>query len=153
MLNLWSTNYGIGVQSLTTYFRTDSADGGGGFAWYQGGTHSDANQDPGAGGRKLMSLTGDGLLVRGSVYGDNTNGSFGIGGRAVGSGAAVFGDNLDPSGWAGSFRGRVSVDESVGIGIANPAARLHVSHLGGVGVFAGNLSPFGTAEFESNING
>jgi len=136
MLNLWSTNYGVGVQNLTTYFRTDSADGGGGFAWYQGGMHSDANQDPGAGGRKLMSLTGDGLLVRASLYGDNSSGGFGIAGRAVGSGAGVFGDNTNPNGWAGSFNGRVSMSGNVGIGMDQPSARLSVvapgaSELGG----------------------
>jgi len=32
MLNLWSTTYGIGIQDLTQYFRTQYA-----YAWYQGG--------------------------------------------------------------------------------------------------------------------
>jgi len=44
MLNLWSTSYGIGVQSYTEYFRSHSA-----FAWYKGGTHSDTQWDPGGG--------------------------------------------------------------------------------------------------------
>ncbi len=35
MINLYSTTYGIGVQTLTTYFRTNQN-----FAWYKGGTHS-----------------------------------------------------------------------------------------------------------------
>jgi hypothetical protein len=148
MLNLWSTNYGIGVQSLTTYFRTDSADGGGGFAWYQGGMHSDANQDPGAGGRKLMSLTGDGLVLRDSnnrVLMGVTSDGLGVAGTGtgtaiyaqnIGPGLAVSAYNPDPNGWAASFDGRVSMSGNVGIGTAQPSARLSVvapgaSELGG----------------------
>ena len=82
MLNLWDTRYGIGIQSYTLYFRTDNADNAGGFAWYRGGVHSNGPQDPGAGGQKLMSLTADGLLVNGSLYGDHSSGGFGsAGGR------------------------------------------------------------------------
>ena len=44
MLNLWSTQYGIGVQSATTYFRT-----GADFCWFRGGAHSDTRSDPGGG--------------------------------------------------------------------------------------------------------
>jgi len=60
MLNLWGNSYGIGVQSYTHYSRTDS---GGGFAWYEGGTHHDGAQNPGPGGNKLMSLTSAGLSL------------------------------------------------------------------------------------------
>jgi len=62
MLNLWGTKYGIGVQGLTTYFRTDDADANNGFSWYKGGVHSDTYADPG-GGTELMHLTGKGLWV------------------------------------------------------------------------------------------
>ena len=139
MLNLWSTNYGIGVQSLTTYFRTDSADGGGGFAWYQGGIHSDANQDPGVGGQKLMSLTGDGLVVKNGsgrslmsvtadglgVVGNGSGNS--IYAQNSGGSSAVSGYNPNPNGWAGNFGGRVYVDGNVGIGTTQPSARLNVA--------------------------
>ncbi|MFN3409175.1 MAG: tail fiber domain-containing protein [Limisphaerales bacterium] len=59
MLNLWSTNFGIGVQDSTTYFRTDS-----GFAWYRAGSHT--NSGPGTGGTTLMTLTASGLTVNGT---------------------------------------------------------------------------------------
>ncbi len=36
MINLWGTGYAIGVQSRTTYFRSDYN-----FAFYEGGSHSD----------------------------------------------------------------------------------------------------------------
>jgi hypothetical protein len=137
MLNLWSTNYGIGVQSLTTYFRTDSADGGGGFAWYQGGMHSDVAQDAG-GGQTLMRLTGDGLVLRGSnnrvLMSVLSNG---LGVVGLGTGNAIYAQNIgpaiavsafnpDPNGWAGSFDGRVFMNGKVGIGTAQPSARLSV---------------------------
>jgi hypothetical protein len=61
MLNLWGTGYGIGVQNNMLYARTAS-----GFGWYQGGVHSDAWNDPGAGGRRLMGLSEQGLRVVGS---------------------------------------------------------------------------------------
>jgi hypothetical protein len=56
MLNLWGDvgQYGIGVQSDTLYMRTAN---NGFFAWFQGGTHTDAALGPGAGGTLLMSLT------------------------------------------------------------------------------------------------
>ena len=65
MLNLWGTQYGIGVQSGTVYFRTDNAYGGNGFAWFKGGTHNDGLQNPG-GGTTLMTLTSGGLTVNGT---------------------------------------------------------------------------------------
>jgi hypothetical protein len=61
VLNLWGAYYGIGVQSNILYARTAS-----GFAWFQGGVHSDAWNDPGAGGKRLMGLSEAGLRVVGS---------------------------------------------------------------------------------------
>jgi hypothetical protein len=61
MLNLWNTGYGIGVQANMLYLRTVS-----GFGWFQGGVHSDAWNDPGAGGKRLMGLSEQGLRVVGS---------------------------------------------------------------------------------------
>ena len=67
MLNLWGTQYGVGVQSYDMYFRTDN---GAGFAWYAGGAHSDTHYDPGcsgspfcAPGLTLMTLDRGGLTV------------------------------------------------------------------------------------------
>ena len=65
MLNLFTTLYGIGVQGYTEYFRTDPS---GGFAWYQGGTHNDGQNNPG-GGKTLMLLDGSGnLIVTNNIY-------------------------------------------------------------------------------------
>jgi hypothetical protein len=51
MINLWGTEYGIGVQSSTTYFRAGSA-----FAWFRLGSHSDTQYSPGSGGSLCMWL-------------------------------------------------------------------------------------------------
>jgi hypothetical protein len=61
MLNLWGTDYGIGVQSDCEYFRSHND-----FAWYQGGTHNNTRLSAG-GGDRLMYLTSDGLNVAGTV--------------------------------------------------------------------------------------
>jgi hypothetical protein len=61
MLNLWSTNYGIGVQDWTLYFRAD-AD----FCWYRGGQHANGQND-GGGGALAMRLDGSSSL---HVFGD-----------------------------------------------------------------------------------
>ncbi len=67
MINLWGTSYGIGVQAYTTYFRCDgSSPNANGFAWYQGGSHSDAQADAGPGGVVLMQLLNGGLYVHGT---------------------------------------------------------------------------------------
>jgi hypothetical protein len=71
MLNLWSTNYGIGVQSSTQYFRSDAN-----FAWYKGGSHNDAELNAG-GGTSLMTLDRNGNL---SVSGIVKIGSLQLGG-------------------------------------------------------------------------
>jgi hypothetical protein len=57
MLNLWGTEYGVGVQSGSTYFRS-----GADFMWFRRGQHSDAQGDPGTGGERLMRLTTAGRL-------------------------------------------------------------------------------------------
>lgn len=63
MINLWSTEYGIGVQSSTQYYRT-----AGNFAWFRGGVHNDAAINAGAGGTRLMSLdTAGSLSIAGSL--------------------------------------------------------------------------------------
>lgn len=61
MLNLWGTQYAVGVQSFTTYFRSSSR-----FSWFFGGSHADAQNNPGAGGSVGMTLTIGGLTVNGA---------------------------------------------------------------------------------------
>jgi hypothetical protein len=65
MLNLWSTNYGIGVQTSSLYFRCDSGSANDGFIWYKGGAHHDGYANAG-GGLELMHLVDGGLFVRGT---------------------------------------------------------------------------------------
>ena len=61
MLNLYNADYGIGVQSDTTYFRS-AAD----FNWFRGGSHDDGIYNPGPGGLSLMYLNRDGRLGLGT---------------------------------------------------------------------------------------
>lgn len=68
MLNLWSTQYGLGVQTDTLYQRSNNN-----FAWFRGGSHHDGASNPGSGGSAVMTLAGNGYLeVRG------TNAGFGL---------------------------------------------------------------------------
>lgn len=53
MLNLWNTDYGIGIQSGTQYFRTSKN-----FAWYKGGTHKDGELDAGGGSAQMVIQDG-----------------------------------------------------------------------------------------------
>jgi hypothetical protein len=63
MLNLYSTSFGIGIQGNTLYSRTGSN-----FAWFAGGVHNDAQNNPGAGGTFLASLSPNGFsLNSGSI--------------------------------------------------------------------------------------
>jgi uncharacterized protein YaiE (UPF0345 family) len=57
MISLWGSDYGIGVQSDTTYFRTGSD-----FSWFRGGSHEDGSGDPGPDGCALMRLDRNGNL-------------------------------------------------------------------------------------------
>jgi hypothetical protein len=76
MLNLWSTHYGIGVQSFTTYFRSD-----GGFSWFIGGSHNDAQNNPGTGGLEFMRVGSGGARILGVNNWDvtGTEGDFRVG--------------------------------------------------------------------------
>ena len=74
MVNLWSTNYGIGIQNSTQYYRT-----GGSFAWFLNGVHSNTQFDAGLGGSVLMSLNNAGVLnVPSSVYTNTVRASTGV---------------------------------------------------------------------------
>ena len=68
MINLWNTQYGIGVQAGTTYFRTDNQ-----FAWFRGGGHNDTMSSPGAGGARLMALNVWGDLILSSRTNPSAN--------------------------------------------------------------------------------
>lgn len=58
MINLYRTQYAIGIQSSTQYFRTNSH-----FAWFRGGSHSDTQFDPGAGGVAVMVIAGNNVGI------------------------------------------------------------------------------------------
>lgn len=110
MVNLWGREYGIGVQTSTTYLRTD-----GSFAFYRGGIHADAQLDPGASGTTLMAVLSTGRVgVNTSSAGStlSVNGNASIGATYAARGAPANG---------------MIVEGNVGIGIDNPAARLHVA--------------------------
>lgn len=62
MINLWSTTYGIGIQSSTAYFRTN-----GNFAFYKGGVHSNSQLDPGSGGTAQMVINSTGNVGIGTA--------------------------------------------------------------------------------------
>lgn len=63
MLNLWNTEYGIGVQGWTLYARSN-AD----FCWFRGGQHSDQRSNPGVGGALAMKLdSASNLSVSGKI--------------------------------------------------------------------------------------
>lgn len=54
MINLWRTNYGIGVQSSTQYYRTDKN-----FAWYKGGSHHGSELNAGGGTIQMVIKNGN----------------------------------------------------------------------------------------------
>lgn len=53
MLNLFNSDYGIGVQTDTLYQRTYND-----FSWFQRGTHNNNRNNAGTGGFEMMRLTG-----------------------------------------------------------------------------------------------
>jgi len=60
MINLWGTNYGIGIQDWTQYYRTSKN-----FAWYKLGSHNDAELN--AGGGTVQMVIRDGNVGIGTV--------------------------------------------------------------------------------------
>jgi hypothetical protein len=118
-------DFGIGVQTSTFYQRTDI---GGGFAWYEGGVHDNAQNNPG-GGTALMTLDSYGdVVVPGSVSAATILGtinginafSAGVSGENTGNGKGVYGSSSTANGFgiygvntgggkAGYFEGDVGV--------------------------------------------
>ncbi|MBN8592392.1 MAG: hypothetical protein J0M33_11555 [Anaerolineae bacterium] len=74
MISLWGTEYGIGVQSNTTYFRTWDN-----FAWFKRGSHANGIFDSG-GGTTMMVLDNRGYLGIGVT---NPNATLEVSGSAV----------------------------------------------------------------------
>jgi hypothetical protein len=72
MINLFDASYGIGVQNSRVYFRT-AFGANEGFAWFRGGSHSDATDNPGPGGSALMTLNANRLFVNTAVGLGTTN--------------------------------------------------------------------------------
>jgi Chaperone of endosialidase len=81
-LNLFGTDYGIGVQPNTLYFRA-AAGPSTGFAWFLGGLHTNALAEPGYHGFRLMRLDGDGLRIEAGA------GSLTLGSPALDSGGQI----------------------------------------------------------------
>ena len=105
MINLWDTQYGIGVQANTEYFRSHNH-----FAWFKDGTHADGQFDPG-GGTVLMTLGANGNLgvigsggiaVRGDNLGNNSVAVLGYANGASARGVAGVSDGIDAIGVYGS---------------------------------------------------
>lgn len=63
MLNLYGEGYAVGVQPDTLYFRTGVGEPDTGFAWFRGGSHSNAVRNPGSNGSRMMTLALEGLRV------------------------------------------------------------------------------------------
>src|SRR5262249_19044695 len=97
-LNLWGTQYGIGVQDMTMYFRSN-----GNYAWYVGGTHNLTALNPG-GGAISMTLNGSGNL---SVTGNTT----------LGSGTSN----------AHTLNGNATITGNLAIGTSTPQTKLEVN--------------------------
>jgi hypothetical protein len=106
MINLWGTQYGIGVQSNTSYFRSD-----GRFSWFRGGTHNDAQNNPG-GGTVAMTLDGSSNLivttsVQAPIFYDSANTSYYLDPNSTTSIRTVGSWRADSSAWDGEFNGKI----------------------------------------------
>ena len=78
MLNLWNTQYGIGVQSNTLYFRSGDT-----FSWHAGGSHNNSQGNPGGGTHRMM-LDGNGIYLYNGWF--RTHGTSGLYFQTYGSG-------------------------------------------------------------------
>ena len=133
ILNLSGTNYGIGVQTDTLYFRSASD-----FAFYTGGKYSASQDDPGTGGTAslLIDSSGD-TKIAGALAIDTANANnaqinpgltFGSGsGEGIASKRTAGGNQYGLDFYT-DFAARVSIINSgnVGIGTTGPDAQLNL---------------------------
>jgi hypothetical protein len=63
MLSLWGTQYALGIQANTLYFRTDNQ-----FCWFRGGVHSDAQSNAGGGVLVMALNAANDLSVFGNAF-------------------------------------------------------------------------------------
>jgi hypothetical protein len=111
MINLWNTEYALGVQGSAGYFRS-----GGDFFWYRGGSHSDANGNAGSGGVPLMSLKSSGNLGLGTTtpgYPLEVQSGFAVGRFTTtnGNGAVLI---LKNTATPTTFLGAINFDDATG---------------------------------------
>ena len=152
MINVWSTNYGIGVQNGTLYSRSD-----GGFAWFNKGVHANNTFDPGLGGTNLMWLDSIGdLYANASITVDTVNANngsylpglvFGYGsGETIASQRGTNGSNRYGLDFYTGFQPRLSIanNGNVGIGINAPATKLDVN--GTIHASGGIMFPDGSIQ-------
>jgi hypothetical protein len=133
MLNLWNEAYGIGIQSMTQYARSDRN-----FAWYKGGAHAAGEMDPGGG--SVMMVLSDGRLgvgtqhpqaplhVAGDVFVEGTIRTA-AGELVPGGGGGGGGGEGAPSPWVSAANGisyGAGAATRVGIGTVAPDAKLQV---------------------------
>ena len=64
LINLYGTDYGLGVQNATAWSRT-----GANFAWFKNGTYAQNTFDPGGGTTQMTLDTNGNLAVRGQLAG------------------------------------------------------------------------------------
>jgi hypothetical protein len=138
MINLWSTNYGIGVQAWTQYYRTDRN-----FIWYRGGVHNDGEMN--AGGGTIQMAMNDGRLGIGTSSPDRSltvanaiganylnvkDGTHEILMGVDGTGGIVSvmtNHDLVLRAGVNSEKVRITADGDVGIGTNSPQTKLHVN--------------------------
>lgn len=89
-LNLFSTGYGIGIQSNTIYFRSSSN-----FAWHKGGSHNEDSLTPGDGGTLQMVINANGDVGIGTA---SPSAKLDVSGKIKGSELEVTGNTTIPNG-------------------------------------------------------
>ncbi len=171
MLNLWGTEYGVGIQDFTLYQRSNS-----GFAWYRGGGHNDGIFNAGGGTQAMRLDNTSTLYVAGDIGSGsrylgqgnkeairtndawlrlNQNNDFANGIYTPGNfrvdGSVVFNENAANSDFRVEGQGDQHLlytranQNRVGIGTANPAVKLHVLSLADVTNTGGGILNLGTS--------
>lgn len=142
MISLWksgNSNYGIGIQNATQYFRTDKN-----FAWYKGGAHADGELSPGTIGG-----------TNGTVQMVIKDGNVGIGTTTPGAKLAING-GLHVGGDSDPGDNNLLVDGTLAVtGNSTLSGTLAVTSTstltGNVGM-GGNLTIAGTSTIGNNSN-